>query len=436
MIEANGTPRFALVQRYVVPRIAGQYTICDALLKDQTPVTGRLAIPDSYEGQGLASLRALGVTATLDGMVTNLCVAGGGGGGALSFDRLSGGAYTVPALEVPGLDRAPLAGGPAVSQHPGEDASGYAEPVEPQETRLVALSFLLPDDALKLLQAACVAPLTCSGVVVPGQPLIALTGVPEALDGASAFYGQVDRPPRSYRLRATLFELDRSNGRILGGSLSVGTSVFLDVKGEPRDGRAVSLGVDYSAATLSISAQEDAGNVQVLSRPELRLLDGQVARFSSSTEVPTVSQIIYDEQGRQTQGIEYREAGLILDVTLRASGQSVQLDLSQELSSFARTQSAVAGNPSKTKRTLKSAFAIPTGEPVLVGGLLRSTEDHSLSRIPLLGWPIAKQDSSATTDVYLLLQVDPVAPAAASEGQPSENGQGPDRSAGPAAADH
>lgn len=435
MIEANGTPRFALVQRYVIPRLTGQYTICDALLKDQTPVTGRFVIPDSYDGQGLAALRPLGVTATMDGMVTNLCV-GGAGRGALSFDRLTGGAYTVPALEVPDdYERRPLVGGPALSREPGQDASGYEEE-EPQETRLIALSFLLPDDAIKLLPAACVAPRPCTGVNVPGQPLIALTGLPEALDAAAKFFEDVDRPPRSYRLRATLFELDRSNGRILGGSLSVGTSVFLDVKGEPREGRAVSLGVDYGAATLSLSAQEDAGNVQVLSRPELRLLDGQVARFSSSTEVPTVSQIIYDDQGRQTQGIEYREAGLILDVTLRASGTTVQLDLNQELSSFARTQSAVAGNPSKTKRTLKSAFAIPTGEPVLVGGLLRATEDHSLSRIPLLGWPIAKQDSSATTDVYLLLQVDPVAPAAASEGLPSENGQGPDRSAGPAAADH
>lgn len=430
MIEANGTPRIALVQRYVIPRITGQYTVCDALLKDQTPVTGRLVIPDSYEGQGLASLRSLGVTATMDGMVTALCV--GSSGSSLSFDRLTGGAYTVPALE-------PLAGGPAVAQRPGQDASGWSEPVEPeipQETRLRSFSFLLPDDALKLIPAACVAPLTCSGVIVPGQARIALTGVPEALEAASKFFDEVDRPARSYRLRATLFELDRSNGRILGGSLSVGTSVFLDVKGEPRAGRAVSLGVDYGAATLSLSAQEDAGNVQVLSRPELRLLDGQVARFSSSTEVPTVSQIIYDEQGRQTQGIEYREAGLIMDVTLRASGKAVHLDLSQELSSFARTQSAVAGNPSKTKRTLKSVFSIPTGEPVLVGGLLRSTEDHSLSRLPVLGWPIAKQDSSATTDVYLLLQVDAVDPAAASEAQPSENGQGPDRSASPAAADH
>lgn len=282
----------------------------------------------------------------------------------------------------------------------------------------VTLGHVQPSMALELAQSVCQGPFDCSVVQIPRQPILAVSGTPEAILAVKAIMAVADIPQRSYRLRATLFEVENSSGNVFGVDARLGTSIFGNITGQS-DG-AIRLGLDYSGAMLSIRAQEDTGKAKVLSRPELRLSDGQPATFASSVEVPTVSQILYDEAGRQTQGIEYREAGLIMNVTLRASGSSVELDLAQELSAFSQPRSAVAGNPSKTKRSLRSTFSLPLGEPLLIGGLIRDTNDYSEGRLPILGWTTRRADQTSRTEVYLLVQVDQLAEPAADDRGPSE----------------
>lgn len=392
-----------MVQRYVLPRVTGQYVICDALLADRTPVTGRISLPASFDGEGEAALQAMGVQAGYTGDVLQLCSGGRGGSTSpFSASRVFGDGYAVPAL-----DNRP----PAVSLR-GTAPPSLAEPIPPAAVPAVPpviatrqLRHIQPKAAVDLVNPLCEAFGGCVATLIPGQPMIAVSGDPEAIQTISRFLGDIDVPQRAYRLRATLFEIDRSSGRVLGLDLNLGTNAFVRTQGTSAGEGAISLGVNYGAAFAALTAQEEQGNATVLSRPELRLTDGQPSTFSSSTEVPTVSQIIYDQDGRQTQGIEYREAGLILNVTLRAAGQSVELDLAQELSSFGRA-SAVAGNPSKVKRSLRSTFSLPLGEPVIIGGLLRDAADDSTSRVPFLGWPLRSNRTVSRTDVFLLVQVD------------------------------
>lgn len=403
MIEARGTPRVALVQRYVLPRISGQYSICDQLLNDRTPVNGRFSLPSSFDGEGQSALSAIGVAAGYAGEVLTLCTSGRSpaASGPFSAERVFGQAHAVPALDVG--RPAPVQIAPAYSHAEPAPAKPAVDPV----IAVRRLRHMQPTAAVSLVNPLCETFGGCSAVIVPGQPAIALSGDPDAIQTVSNFLSDVDKPQVAYRLRATLFELDRSSGRVLGVDLNVGTNVFLRSQDTAADNAAVTLGVNYSGAFAALTAQEEQGNAVVLSRPELRLTDGQASTFSSSTEVPTVSQIVYDENGRQTQGIEYREAGLIMNVTLRAAGQSVELDLAQELSSFGRASSAVAGNPSKVKRSLRSTFSIPLGEPVIIGGLLRQSSDLSSARVPFVGWPLRNNRTVSNTDVYLLVQVDP-----------------------------
>lgn len=402
MIEARGTPRAALVQRYILPRLTGQYSICDALLKDQTPVNGRFEVPPSFDGgEGSGALSAMGVSYSSASDVPNLCNTGRApaASGPFSAERVFG-AYAVPSLDT---ER------PAPMQFaPRSSLAEPLQPAKPEVPPVIAvhrLRHMQPTAAVELVNPLCETFGGCKATQVPGQPSIALSGDPEAIQTVSRFLTDVDKPQVAYRLRATLFELDRSSGRVLGVDLNLGTNVFLRSQGTSADNGAITLGVNYSGAFAALTAQEEQGNAVVLSRPELRLTDGQASTFSSSTEVPTVSQIIYDENGRQTQGIEYREAGLIMNVTLRAAGRSVELDLAQELSSFGRA-SAVAGNPSKVKRSLRSTFSIPLGQPVIIGGLLRQSSDDTASRVPVLGWPLRNSRTVSNTDVYLLVQVD------------------------------
>lgn len=404
----------------MVPRIYGEYVICPQLLEDRTPITGRVSLPEAFDqDQGNSALRSLGVTAQWSGETLHLCTANGRSAGFLP--PLS--AYSVPPIQragnATGVERQisePQT--PTLAQ-----AIRPAPPAPPPVVELVTLTHLQPAKGQEMAQGLCGALGDCSVVLIPGQPVLAVRGASEAVSGVIRLLTVADVPQRSYRLRATLFEVEHSAGQVLGIEGQLGTSVFGSVA--PTTEGAIRLGLDYAGATIAIRAQEDEGRATVLSRPELRLSDGQPATFASSVEVPTVSQIIFDDAGRQTQGIEYREAGLILNVTLRAAGSSVELDLGQELSAFAQQRSAVAGNPSKTKRSLRSTFNLPIGEPVVIGGLIRDTTDQGEGRLPFLGWPVRRNDQTSRTQVFLLVQVDQLAqPAAGGQATSEERPKG------------
>lgn len=399
--------------------------ICDRLLNDRTPVTGRVSLPASFDSEGYGSLRALGITARRIGSVTSICT--GDNAPAWSPERVLGD------LTVPALDTGWSPASPAASSGPSSGQTMTpAPPPTPPVIVTRQLAYLQPNVAQEVLGSLCGGFGGCSVTLIPGQPTIAVSGDPEGVKAVMEFLGDIDRPARTYRLRATLFELDRSSGRNLGVNIDLGTDVFARVLGTaPSEPGAISLGVNYAAASVAITAQEDEGRLSVLSRPQLRLMDGRPATFSASTEVPTVSQIIYDENGRQTQGIEYREAGLIMNVTLRASGQTVELELSQELSSFSGRASAAAGNPSKTKRALRSTFTVPLGEPVMIGGLLRDTTDEAGSRLPFFGLPLRRSNSGTSTEVFLLVQIDQEAQPTPPEDPDTGTGLQPGTGAGP-----
>ena len=392
--------------------------ICPELLEDRTPITGRITLPEAFEDDGGRALASLGISAVDSGGVLMLC-SGRANNGLFNPGRIvnlaTGGASSrVPAASA---GRDPFTGGSPSLAEPLPPAP----PPPPPVMETVTLRHLQPAKALELAQTLCQGPTGCTAVQIPGQPMLAVRGASEAVLEVTDLLKVADIPQRSYRLRATLFEVEQSSGQVFGIEVQLGTSTFLDVQGGSEG--AIRVGLDYSGALLSIRAQEDTGRATVLSRPEMRLTDGQPATFSSSVEVPTVSQILYDEAGRQTQGIEYREAGLILNVTLRASGSAVELDLGQELSAFAQQRSAVAGNPSKTKRSIRSTFSLPLGEAVMIGGLLRDTTDQGEGRIPVLGWPIRRNDQVSRTEVFLLVQVDQLAQPAA--GEATDSGERP-----------
>lgn len=401
--------------------------MCPQLLEDRTPITGRVVLPESFDqDEGTSALRSLGLTAQWAGDTLHLCTANGRSAGFLP--PLS--AYSVPALQRPGNATGVGRSDPDLETPALAQAIRPTPPAPPPVVEVVTLKHLQPAKALEMAQGLCGALGDCSVVPIPGQPLLAVRGASEAVSGAIRLLTIADVPQRSFRLRATLFEIEHSAGQVLGIEGQLGTSVFAGVS--PTTDGVLSVGFDYAGASVAIRAQEDEGRATVLSRPELRLADGQPATFASSVEVPTVSQIIFDDAGRQTQGIEYREAGLILNVTLRAAGSSVELDLGQELSAFAQQRSAVAGNPSKTKRSLRSTFTVPIGEPILIGGLIRDTTDQGEGRIPFLGWPIRRSDQSSRTEVYLLVQVDQLAqPAAGGQATSEERPQGEPEGDGP-----
>jgi general secretion pathway protein D len=131
-------------------------------------------------------------------------------------------------------------------------------------------------------------------------------------------------------------------------------------------------------------------HVEVISSPEVMVLNNQMASLEVGDQVPILSgesQSTIDADSPVVNSIEYLDTGIILKVTPRVnrSGQ-VMMDISQEVSGVdnnATTESTI-GSPTIQQRKIESSVSVADGETVALGGLFSDQRTVSRSGIPLL----------------------------------------------------
>lgn len=147
-------------------------------------------------------------------------------------------------------------------------------------------------------------------------------------------------------------------------------------------------------ARLNAEASND--RVNILQRPQLVVRSGGTARFQVGTDVPVItSQRATDSSsgGNGTdilQSVQYRQTGVILELTPVIYGDRVDIMISQENSSAGASPPGIA-SPTILNRSLNTQIAITDGWTGVLGGLI--SNDYSkvnfgvpfLKDIPVIG---------------------------------------------------
>ncbi len=190
---------------------------------------------------------------------------------------------------------------------------------------------------------------------------------------------------------------------------------------------------DLGFGGLVLSAGSDAVNVliralsahrkiTVLSRPQIRALDNQMAEIFSGQNIPVITGFTANgTTGVNTPTVTQRDAGVQLQVMPRitADGNVVMMLYAQ------RSQYRQQGVPLSTDATgrtvsspildisrLTTTISVPTGNTVVIGGLINSRDESFtnkapfLSEIPMLGH-LFRYDSRTTRRVELLVFLTP-----------------------------
>lgn len=147
--------------------------------------------------------------------------------------------------------------------------------------------------------------------------------------------------------------------------------------------------------SVALRALQERTEVNVLSSPNLMVLDNQQARIQIGDQVPIrtrTSQSVDNSNAPVVSSIEYRDTGTILNVTPRVNESGlVTIELDQEVSDVAETASSDIDSPTITQRSIQSTIAVHDGESIVLGGLIGEDKDKSraglpfLSQIPVLG---------------------------------------------------
>jgi general secretion pathway protein D len=139
------------------------------------------------------------------------------------------------------------------------------------------------------------------------------------------------------------------------------------------------------------------GNAKVISNPHVSALDNQKATIKVGNRIPINQQTFVGAGtiGTTTNAVtttsQYIDTGVLLQVTPHINaGGLVTLEVSAEVSTPGTTTDPTLAPPINT-RSVQTLVAVPSGETLVMGGLITEDKENSsnglplISRIPVLG---------------------------------------------------
>lgn len=139
-----------------------------------------------------------------------------------------------------------------------------------------------------------------------------------------------------------------------------------------------------STPDVIISAFDQITDVSVLSSPSLVVVENQSAVLQVGEEVAVTtrqSESVVNPDSPIVNEVEYRDTGIILNVTPRVAENGViSLTVAQEISDVIAGQNTLT--PTFTKRRISSQISVASGQTVLLGGLIDETNELDDSGIP------------------------------------------------------
>jgi len=149
-----------------------------------------------------------------------------------------------------------------------------------------------------------------------------------------------------------------------------------------------SSGVTGSNFSFLLRALESEGRLQVLSRPQILTADNQEAVVNIGQQVPLITDARVTQFGDSINTVAYKNVGVELRVTPRISPDGfVKMDVGPRISQLTSSDVELgrgAKAPIINERSATTTVSVQSGQSILIGGLISTTDDTRASRTPFL----------------------------------------------------
>lgn len=203
----------------------------------------------------------------------------------------------------------------------------------------------------------------------------------------------LDRPARAALIEVTVAELSVDDSARLGVEWG-----FTDSQGGGGTVGGLGLGTGgfnyrilnaVGGVKVALNALATANRATILSSPRVLARNGELATIQVGQEVPIVtsqqSTNTNNNQGspQVLQTIQYRSTGVILRVKpVIHSGDQIDLDVTQEVSSAGSTSTGVSASPTFSTRKVDTKLTLRNGATVMLGGLISEDTTRGNSGVP------------------------------------------------------
>ncbi|HTD87054.1 MAG TPA: secretin N-terminal domain-containing protein [Candidatus Binatia bacterium] len=224
---------------------------------------------------------------------------------------------------------------------------------------------------------------------------------------------ELDQPQPQVLIQVLLAEVSLDAARDLGIEWNVSGSIgaadifagtdlglsklltpTLPVPGRPvpspmTSGSGLAAAVTGDDFSFIIRALEDEGRLEVLSRPQILTADNHPAAINVGQRVPFVTNTRITEQNTQISTVEYQSVGINLSVTPRIGPDgTVKMDIGTTNSALTSSSILISPGvnaPIINERRATTTVSVQSGQSILLGGLISTTDDKRVKKVPFLG---------------------------------------------------
>jgi len=239
-------------------------------------------------------------------------------------------------------------------------------------------------------------------VPIVRQNAIAILAPPAYIQSIISVIEDFDQPTRQVMISATIAAVtltdDLELGLRWGSGVSAGeiensvgingniTGSITDIFGGLFDGGSIfTLGATANNVGIALDALNQITNVRIIQQPRTFTSDNQESIFFNGSEVPVQTTSTSTNVGVEG-GFEYRDVGVMLNVRPRITAVGdIDLTINVELSDVLSAKGGAGQNPIFSRRQVRSQVQLHNGETVLIGGILKESEQKLKRKFPFLG---------------------------------------------------
>jgi general secretion pathway protein D len=238
-------------------------------------------------------------------------------------------------------------------------------------------------------------------VAVVAEPLsntLLISANPRYFKEVESVINELDLPQSQVLIQVVLAEVT------LDGTYDLGVEwTYTGKKGDYTYGVGTDFGVANSLTQLGgfssavsggdfhflLRALQEDGRLEVLSRPQIVTADNKPASINVGQRIPLITDSRIDPQNNTINSFRYEDVGINMTVTPKISPDGfVKIDLTTTNSAL--SSSSIDINKSATvpiinQRRANTTVTVQSGQTVIVGGLIDTSDDRRIKKIPVLG---------------------------------------------------
>jgi len=172
----------------------------------------------------------------------------------------------------------------------------------------------------------------------------------------------------------------------------VGTGTDFGVARDLKSLGGFSTAVTGSDYNFLIRALQNDGRLEVLSRPQILTADNKPANINVGQRVPLLSSTTIAANVGTLSSVNYEDVGVNLQVTPRiGADNAVRMEISTTNSALSSsTVDVPSGNgttpiPIINQRKASTFVTVQSGQSILIGGLIETSQDNRVKKVPFLG---------------------------------------------------